>query len=126
MYDFTPILSRMKAAKKEAGLTSDELSARSGVPIGTLRKILAGATTEPKLPAMIAIATALGVSVDWLLYGTPVPAAGPSPEIQALEAALAQLNEEGREKLLDYAADLVASGRYIKTDTTGMVYQSEA
>lgn len=40
---------------------------------------------------------------------TPVPA--PS-ELQRLSNALEELNEEGREKLLDYAADLVASGRY--------------
>ena len=70
MYDFTPILARIKIAKKSAGLTSDELSAKSGVPIGTLRKILAGATTEPKLPALMSIAQSLEVSVDWLIYGT--------------------------------------------------------
>ena len=31
-----------------------------------------------------------------------------------------QLNEEGQEKLLDYAADLVAGGRYIKTCAPGL------
>lgn len=30
------------------------------------------------------------------------------------------LNMEGREKLLDYADDLAASGKYIKTGTDGM------
>lgn len=35
-------------------------------------------------------------------------------ELARLSAALDQLNDEGREKLLDYAADLVASGRYKK------------
>lgn len=29
-----------------------------------------------------------------------------------------QLNEEGQEKLLDYADDLVSSGKYIKSDET--------
>lgn len=113
MYDFMPILSRIKSAKKAAGLTSDELAAKSGVPIGTLRKILAGATTEPKLPALMAIASALGVSVDWLIYGSASDYRLPA-DLKILSDALAQLNDEGREKLLDYAADLVASGRYIK------------
>lgn len=39
-----------------------------------------------------------------------------SGELERLAAALDALNEEGREKLLDYAADLVASGRYGKKD----------
>ena len=119
MYDFMPILSRIKAAKKDAGLTNEELAAKSGVPIGTLRKLLAGATTEPKLPALMAIATALDVSVDWLIYGTAADLRLPS-DLKALSDALAELNGEGREKLLDYAADLVASGRYIKSRASGL------
>ena len=119
MYDFMPILSRIKAAKKDAGLTNDELAAKSGVPIGTLRKRRAGATTEPKLPALMAIATALDVSVDWLIYGTAADIRLPT-DLKALSDALAQLNDEGREKLLDYAADLVASGRYIKSRASGL------
>ena len=67
------------------------------------------------------IATVLGTSVEYLLTGktqleslnTSSPA---SPALQRLSEALEELNEEGREKLLDYAADLVASGRYKKDD----------
>ena len=32
-----------------------------------------------------------------------------------------QLNEEGQEKLLSYADDLVSSGKYIKSDPLGLV-----
>lgn len=39
-----------------------------------------------------------------------------SSDLQRLADAMEELNEEGREKLLDYAADLVASGRYKKAD----------
>ena len=35
--------------KKRLGLTTEELSKRSGVPVGTLNKILSGATRDPKL-----------------------------------------------------------------------------
>lgn len=117
MYDFTPILARLKQAKAASGFTNSELSARSGVSLGTLNKILSGDTLEPKLPAMMAVASALDISIDWLIYGANghTPAASPlSPQLQALADALDRLNEEGQEKLLDYAADLVAGGRYKK------------
>lgn len=124
MYDFTPILARLKQAKAASGFTNSELSARSGVSLGTVNKILSGDTLEPKLPALMAIASALDVSVDWLIYGAgvqaPAAALALSPRLQALADALDQLNEEGQEKLLDYAADLVAGGRYIKACASGL------
>ena len=68
-YDYNPILKRIKAAKAKSGLTNEELSARSGIPVGTVNKILSGDTKEPKLPAFIAIADALDTSADYLIYG---------------------------------------------------------
>lgn len=68
-YDFSPILARLKATKKKSGMTNEELSAASGVPIGTLKKIFSGDTKEPKLPALMSIASALNTSVDYLVYG---------------------------------------------------------
>lgn len=46
--------------RKQAGLTIDELADKSGVPIGTLKKIIGGVTKAPTLPNMKAIAKALG------------------------------------------------------------------
>lgn len=46
--------------RKEAGLTIDELSAKSGVPKGTLNKIISGDTKSPTLDTMRSIARALG------------------------------------------------------------------
>ncbi len=66
------------------------------------------------------IASVLGTTSDYLLNGTQTTWVTPTPassELQRLSNALEELNEEGREKLLDYAADLVASGRYRKNDT---------
>lgn len=69
------------------------------------------------------IAAVLNTSVEYLLTGS-APAADTSspasPALQRLSNALDQLNEEGQEKLLDYAADLVASGRYIKSRAAGL------
>lgn len=68
-YNFETILLRLKQAKNNSGLTNAELSEKSGIPIGTINKIMAGNTQEPKLPAFISIANALNVSVDFLIYG---------------------------------------------------------
>ena len=46
--------------RKEAGYTLDDLSARSGVPKGTLNKIISGATRSPTLESVLALARALG------------------------------------------------------------------
>ena len=46
--------------RKQAGLTIDELSDKSGVPKGTLNKIIGGITKAPTLDNMKAIARALG------------------------------------------------------------------
>lgn len=72
---------------------------------------------EPMVSTVKKIALFFDVDPSDLL-GYPVASSGVSrvlsPQLQALADALDQLNEEGQEKLLDYAADLVAGGRYIK------------
>ena len=47
---------RVKQVKNEKNITSAELSVKSGVPLGTLTKLLSGAITEPKLSVALAIA----------------------------------------------------------------------
>lgn len=114
MYDFDPILSRLKSIKKASGLTNQELADKAGVPAGTVNKILSGDTVEPKLPGFMAIASALGTSVDFLVYGKEQSSPVLSPAEQQLVNDFRSLNEEGQEKVSEYAADLVASGRYQK------------
>ncbi len=50
--------------KKELGITNEELSIRSGVPKGTIDKILSGVTKDPKLETLKAIAKVLDLSLD--------------------------------------------------------------
>ena len=42
-------LEKIAEYKKKLGLTTEELSEKSGVPLGTLNKILSGATKDPNL-----------------------------------------------------------------------------
>lgn len=47
--------------------------------------------------------------------------AAPSDEETRLVGMYREMNQEGQEKLLDYADDMVRSGKYIKTGSLGVV-----
>lgn len=111
-YDYSPILLRLKDAKKRSGLTNEELSKLSGVPVGTLKKIFSGDTTEPKLPAFMSIASALHTSVDYLVYGVTRSNQKISDEQAELLSNYNKLNLEGRSILLNTSRGLVAGGQY--------------
>lgn len=57
-------LDKINEYKKRIGLTTEELSKLSGVPVGTLNKILSGATKDPKLETLKAIARVLGLTLN--------------------------------------------------------------
>ena len=57
-------LEKSTEYKKKLGMTSEELSKRSGVPLGTLNKILSGDTKDPKLGTLKAISRVLGCTLD--------------------------------------------------------------
>lgn len=57
-------LEKINETKKKFGITTEELSNRSGVSLGTLNKILSGVTKDPKLETVKSIAYALGLTLD--------------------------------------------------------------
>ena len=63
----------------------------------------------PSVSAVADLAAYLGVSVSDLVGDAQTPV-----ELAPLAAAWGELNDEGRERLVEYAEDLVAGGRYIK------------
>lgn len=69
----------------------------------------------PSVSKIIDLAAHLGVSVSDLVGDAATPA-----ELAPLASAWAELNDEGRERLVAYAEDLVAGGRYIKSDPAGI------
>ncbi len=62
-------IERMKRLKGEKKITNERLAELTGIPLGTLSKILAGISDSPKLSNMIAIAEALDCSLDYLVNG---------------------------------------------------------
>lgn len=64
-------IDRIKKIKSERKITNDKLSEMTGIPLGTLSKILAGISDSPKLSNIVAIADALECSLDYLVAGKP-------------------------------------------------------
>ena len=63
-------IDRIKKIKSERKITNDKLSELTGIPLGTLSKLLAGMSDSPKLSNIISIANALDCSLDYLVNGT--------------------------------------------------------
>lgn len=78
--------------RKQAGMTIDELVEKSGVPKGTLNKIIGGVTKAPTLDNMKAIARALGKTLadfdDFPIEAkeSPAPAEASTGEISLEES----------------------------------------
>lgn len=87
--------------RKDAGMTIDELSETSGVPKGTLNKIIAGTTKAPTLDTMKAIAKALGKRLADFDDGTPSKSSAPALSTEALRLAkdYERLDKWGRKQV---------------------------
>ena len=68
---FMDYIDRIKLLKSEKKITNDALSEMTGIPLGTLSKILAGISDSPKLSNIVAICDALGTSLEYVVNGMP-------------------------------------------------------
>lgn len=124
MYDLDEMISRIKDLKKAKKLSNETLSTISGVPKGTLAKILGSETKDPQISTIIKIAQALGVSADYIIFGKEE--AKHNEEFLSLFSAL---NAEGQKKTISYIRDLINSGNYsrgnIVEDATSTIAKGE-
>lgn len=122
MYDAQQMISRIKEIKKQRGFSNETLAIQSGIPKGTLAKILGSETKDPQISSIIKIARALDVSADYLVFGEVRNA---SNVLSSTEAALVDsfrsLNEEGQEKVVAYVGDLIQTGIYKNNHSVGVV-----
>lgn len=94
-YNFDEMIQRIKAKKKEAGLTNKQLSELADVPYGTLNKILGSETKEPSINAIIKISLALGVPAEYIINGEDKKSSPPiKDEREALREVLSDLSDE--------------------------------
>ena len=98
-FDFNSMINRIKDVKKEKNITNAKLSEMSGVPYGTLNKILGSETKEPSINAIIKISKALGVSTDYIVSGEikPTPNAQFSSEETNIIKKYRELDTHGKD-----------------------------
>lgn len=85
-------LDRIKQIKSQRKITNEELAAATGIPLGTLSKLLAGIHDSPRMSSMVAICQALDCSLDYIVLGIPV------------NTHNATLNEEEMQLITSYRA----------------------
>lgn len=103
---------RVKALKKEKGMTTEALAAASGVALSTLNKVLSGDGDSIKLSNAVAIAEALGCSIEHLATGKSEAPAVSDAELELL----------GKYRLLDAhgtrICDLILQEEYLRCATS--------
>lgn len=90
-------------------------STEANIPNSTISSIFKRGIRRANIGNIIALATALNISVDGLAEGEIRPVSYAS-DIDLLRCSLfanyEQLNREGQEKLVEISDDMVASGKY--------------
>lgn len=66
-------LENLNAIKKASGKTLKQISHESGVPLGTLNKLFAGQTKDPKLDTVCAVVHSLGYTLNDIDPGAKKP-----------------------------------------------------
>lgn len=115
MYTFG---QRLVASRENRKLSQKELADKLGIT-PTRLNYWEKDKREPAIGMIKAIAQALEVDTNYLIGYQPQnknASLSLSEAENQLVSLHRQLNTEGQEKLLDYADDLVASGKYIKSD----------
>ena len=113
-------LDKMKKRKKELGITNQELSERSGVPLGTVNKVFGGATKSPQYDTILALETALGMT----FYSDD-----DGPYVSSAHEAAMNYSARGRYTVKDYyelpdyvRAELI-DGQFYYMASPGLIHQ---
>ena len=114
-------LEKLNEFKKKKGLTNSQLSQMTGITISTIDKITSGNNTNPKLRTIEALCNALGCTLNDLVCDIESSNEQSNDDKQKLLHNYESLNNTGKNKLLEYSDDLVASGKYSDTITIAEV-----
>lgn len=118
---------RMRIRRKEIGLSAERVAEILGVSPATIYRYENGDIEKVPGDSLGPIAAALHTTPDYLMgwSDNPQPSQTDTPVLSAAEQELIHsfrsLNPEGQQKVLDYTADLSASGRYIKTTSDNTI-----
>lgn len=116
-------IDRIKKIKSQKKITNEQLSEMTGIPLGTLSKIMAEISDSPKFSNILSICSALGCSVNYIVTGEPDNNNNyylESGEIRLVEN-YRQLDTHGRELValvLNKESERITKANYgIGTDT---------
>ena len=104
----TEIGNKIKELRLSNHLTMEEFGKRIGVGKSAVNKYEKGRVENIKRTTIEQICKAFNVTPEWLL-GLDESKLSIPDEVARL---MNMLNDEGQQKVFDYIADLVASGRY--------------
>lgn len=111
MYSHYDMLKRIKDEKKKQKLTNKELSEVTGIPLGTVNKILSGDSKDPQVSAIIKIAQALNVSADYVIFGKEAEKQCDDVGIQLYY----QLDDEDKAEIRGEMKHMLKAPKYNKT-----------
>lgn len=95
------IIHKLKEMKKESKLTSQQLSALSGVPASTITRIMSGDTVNPQFQTIVDLVRAMGGSLDE--FCDIPPKIIPAEQVEAPTSELITLYRE----MLDEKAKII-------------------
>ena len=104
------------------GRKVNDVARAANVPASTVYSIIKRDNTKADLEDLQRLAKELGVTLEYFVDGyEPESVSVLTATEHQLLTDYRQLNQEGREKLTEYASDLVDTGKYIKSSQTGLV-----
>ncbi len=106
---------RIRAAREALKLTQEDLGRLCNTTKQTIFKYETGIVTNIPLDRLDLLSEQLGVTVAYLL-GIDDGAPALPRKLAALAEPFGKLNDAGQDKVIDYTADLVAAGRYVRTE----------
>lgn len=118
---------KIKVLRAERNATLEDIGKAVGVSKTTVQRWESGEIANVRRDKIYKLAKALNTTPSYLMGWDNEDPDSPKPQSTVSgsdEAHLVdlyrELNPEGQERLLNYADDLVSSGKYIKTDPSAM------
>lgn len=114
--------SKLDVLITSKGRSVNDVAKSADVPASTVYSIIKRDNAKADLDDLQRLAKELGVTLEYFVDGyKPESAVVLTSSEQQLLNNYRQLNDEGQEKLTEYASDLVDTGKYIKSHQNRMV-----
>ena len=116
-------LENLKELKKSKGMTTQQISDATKIPVSTLKRIFAGDTDDPYISTIHKIVIALGGSLDHVLSDTNAILA-PQSIVEAKENANAA--EAEKDALKEKVAALTTENAVLREKNEALLYKVDA